>query len=472
MTFTATGLTGSPTTITMIAGNSQSATVNTAVATAPRVRVTDIYGNGVAGVAVGFAVVAGGGSVTGAAPTTDADGYAAVGSWILGTTAGTNTLTATSLGLSGSPMTFTATGTAGLSSKYVVSSSNYSPADRLRRDHHGAARRPVRQPRRHRRAPGDVQQEPEHSGTLSGASPATNGATAWRPSPSRWVMTVGHRVHGHRHDREPTPARTGTTPAITTIAATPTRIAMNAGNNQSATVNTAVATAPSVLVTDAYNNPVSGVAVTLRGRPPAAARVTGASATTNASGIATVGSWTLGTTAGANTLTATCGGLTGSPVTFTATGLAGPATRYVVTSSNYSPVAGSTITLSAQLADQYGNPVATSGIRVTFSKTGNGGRFSSTRANTNAAGVATTTFTTSRTVGRVYTFTARSTSGGTRTGTSAAVTTVAGAPTRMTLSAGNNQTATAGTAVATAPSVRVRDAERQQRAPEWSSPSP
>ena len=31
------------------------------------------------------------------------------------------------------------------------------------------------------------------------------------------------------------------------------------------------------------------------------------------------------------------------------------------------------MTLTAQLADQYGNPVATSGIRVTWSRTGTGG---------------------------------------------------------------------------------------------------
>jgi hypothetical protein len=55
--------------------------------------------------------------------------------------------------------------------------------------------------------------------------------------------------------------------------------------------------------------------------------ITGGSTTTNASGIATVGSWTLGTTAGPNTLTATATGLSGSPVTFTATGTAGAAAK-------------------------------------------------------------------------------------------------------------------------------------------------
>src|SRR5205085_3490150 len=61
--------------------------------------------------------------------------------------------------------------------------------------------------------------------------------------------------------------------------------------------------------------------------PPAAGSgtMTGGRQTTNSSGIATVGSWTLSATAGSNTLTATSGSLTGSPVTFTATGTVGAA---------------------------------------------------------------------------------------------------------------------------------------------------
>ena len=173
-----------------------------------------------------------------------------------------------------------------------------------------------------------------------------------------------------------------------------------------------------MLVTDAYNNPVSGVAVTFA-VASGGGSVTGASATTNASGIATVGSWTLGTTAGANTLTATSAGLTGSPVTFTATGTAGASTKYVVTSSNYSPVAGAAVTISAQLADTYGNPVGTSGVTVTWTKTGTGGTLASRQHATNASGIATATFTTAAVVGRVYTVTA--TSG--PTGTSPTITT-------------------------------------------------
>ncbi|HEX2091741.1 MAG TPA: dockerin type I domain-containing protein, partial [Longimicrobiaceae bacterium] len=94
ITFTATGRSSAPTTVTIVAGNNQSATVGTAVATAPSVRVTDSGNNPVANATVTFRVASGGGSVTDSIRTTDDAGIATVGSWTLGTTAGTNTLTA------------------------------------------------------------------------------------------------------------------------------------------------------------------------------------------------------------------------------------------------------------------------------------------------------------------------------------------------------------------------------------------
>jgi hypothetical protein len=52
--------------------------------------VKDVNGNAVPRVSVTFAVVTGGGNVKGGSQTTNASGIAAVGSWTLGTTAGTN----------------------------------------------------------------------------------------------------------------------------------------------------------------------------------------------------------------------------------------------------------------------------------------------------------------------------------------------------------------------------------------------
>jgi uncharacterized protein YjdB len=108
-TFTVTVRPGPAAALSKVAGDGQSAAAGSAVAVAPAVAVTDQFGNAVPGAAVTFAVASGGGSVTGATATTDADGIARVGSWTLGATAGTNTLTATSGTLAA---TFTATGTA------------------------------------------------------------------------------------------------------------------------------------------------------------------------------------------------------------------------------------------------------------------------------------------------------------------------------------------------------------------------
>src|SRR5207247_371767 len=67
------------------------------------------------------AVTSGGGTVTPTTVSTNGSGIAAVTSWTLGGTAGTNTLTATAAGLTGSPVTFTATGTTGAAAKLALS---------------------------------------------------------------------------------------------------------------------------------------------------------------------------------------------------------------------------------------------------------------------------------------------------------------------------------------------------------------
>lgn len=114
-----------PTTIAVNAGNNQTTIVSSAVATNPSVRVTDATGTPVAGVTVTFAVASGGGTMTGPTAVTDSTGTATLGSWTLGSGAGSNTITATAAGLSGSPVVFTATGVAHFS---IVSGNNQSVA--------------------------------------------------------------------------------------------------------------------------------------------------------------------------------------------------------------------------------------------------------------------------------------------------------------------------------------------------------
>jgi len=94
-------------------------------------------------------------------------------------------------------------------------------------------------------------------------------------------------------------------------------IAANSSTQITAAPGTEVGEPPSVLVTDASGNPMSGVtvdfAVTAGG-----GSLTGSHVVSNSSGVATVGSWTLGTNPGPNTVTATTAGL--APITFTAQG--------------------------------------------------------------------------------------------------------------------------------------------------------
>lgn len=103
---------GPPVNLLATSITSQNAQVGANVGTRPTVKVTDAEGVSVSGVEVVFAVTAGGGSLTSAVRTTDAQGLAIVGSWTLGPAEGLNTVTATSAGLTGSPVTFNATGTA------------------------------------------------------------------------------------------------------------------------------------------------------------------------------------------------------------------------------------------------------------------------------------------------------------------------------------------------------------------------
>src|SRR5207253_2837907 len=117
---------------------------------------------------------------------------------------------------------------------------------------------------------------------------------------------------------------------------------------------------------------------------------TGGSQTTNGSGIATVGSWTLSATAGSNTLTATSGSLTGSPVTFTATGTVGAAAAIAANSpTSQSATAGTAVTSppSVIVKDANGNPVG--GVAVTFTLPDARPSFTGGSQTTNGSGIAT-----------------------------------------------------------------------------------
>ncbi len=119
---------GPPTGLSIVSGSGQSAAAG-ALLDPITVRLHDAFGNGVASETIAFAVTGGGGSLSSATATTDADGMATV-LWTIG--AGPQTMTATYAGLA--PTIITATSTSvvltwtGAVSSTWNTAGNWSPA--------------------------------------------------------------------------------------------------------------------------------------------------------------------------------------------------------------------------------------------------------------------------------------------------------------------------------------------------------
>jgi hypothetical protein len=89
----------------------------------------------------------------------------------------------------------------------------------------------------------------------------------------------------------------------------PAAVARVEGNDQRVHPGIAVDTAPAVRVTNAQGAPLAGVQVVFAAAGAGHGTVTGATQTTDASGIARVGGWTVGAQPGADTLTAAVAGV-------------------------------------------------------------------------------------------------------------------------------------------------------------------
>ncbi|HSW29179.1 MAG TPA: clostripain-related cysteine peptidase [Longimicrobiales bacterium] len=99
---------------------------------------------------------------------------------------------------------------------------------------------------------------------------------------------------------------------------TPATISVQAGGGETVRVGSPVAAAPAVVVRNAAGSALSGVGVTFAVEAGGGS-VTGASAVTDASGVARVGSWTVGATAGENRLRASVTANSGLSTTISAT---------------------------------------------------------------------------------------------------------------------------------------------------------
>jgi len=392
-TFTATARADAPATIIAAKGTGQTGIVGGLLADSLAVLVTDRFGNPIAGQAVVWSVPAGQGSVSATNTVTGADGRAAV-TRTLGPSTGTQTTTATAAGVPGSPVTFTHTATSGTAVRVVklFGDNGVAPVGSRLTDSlvvqvqdatgNGVPGRNVNWVI----TTGGGSAQP----TSSTTDASGKAFTVWTLGPTAGTNTLTAAVAGLPQVQF----------SATGISAQPAQIAPQSATSQNGTAGQAVGAPPSVRVADSNNNPVQGVTVTflVTAGGGTVANATGSGATvnvaTNASGIATLTSWTLGAVAGTNTVTATAAGtgIANNPVTFSATGQAGAATQLVYQQGPSNVTAGQVITPAVTVAiqDANGNLVttATNSITVALAANPGGGTLGGTKTVSAIGGVA------------------------------------------------------------------------------------
>ncbi|MBV9110799.1 MAG: hypothetical protein JO306_15420 [Gemmatimonadetes bacterium] len=306
-----------PAALRKAAGDQQSGIVAAPLPSPLRVVVVDRAGTPMAGRTVAFAVAQGGGSVTPQSAVTGADG-AATATWTLGTTAAVSqAVTAAADGLQ--PATFSAVAIPG-----APETASAAAGDRQVGAIGGTL--PV--------APG-VRVADRYGNAVAGV------AVAFAVTGGGGSVTGASAVSGRDGVASVGGWRLGATPGTNALSATVQGIAippitftatalvigkvsLAGGDNQAAMAGTAVAQVPAVVVRDSAGNPLSGLTVTFA-VTSGGGTVTGATATTDASGTASAGSWVMGSGAGPNGLSASVSGgiISGGPIVFSAIACSG-----------------------------------------------------------------------------------------------------------------------------------------------------
>ena len=321
---------------------------------APSVRVVDAYGNPIPGVPVTFAVTSGGGSLTNATVTSGPQGIATVGGWRLGAV-GANSVVASSGTLA--PVTFTATARSLTPASVTLSAGQDQVA--------GVTMNvPIAPSVIVRNAAGDAL--PGITVTFTPGPNSGNVTPTTVTTNLNGVATVGGWFLGTTAGQQTLVAAASPTATFTFRAqatpGSPRTLEKSAGDAQIAAPGATLPIAPAVTVRDAYGNVVPNVTVTFavyNGN----GSVTGATAVSNAAGVATVGSWTLGPISGTQTLRASTP--QANDADFTAQARTGIASLISAHPQNpTSAVPGREITLAVIVRDDIGEPLG--GVAVDF----------------------------------------------------------------------------------------------------------
>jgi hypothetical protein len=445
---------GAPAILSIADGNNQTSLATRALSKPLSASVTDAAGNPIAGVGVNWAVAGGAGSLGAATSVTGARGVA-TNTWTLGPSAGSQAATASVTGLTGSPATFAATATAGTAMQLkfttrpgsTVAGTNLSPSLVVTAlDSAGNAATTFAGP-----VSVSFASNPG-GGTLTG----TTTVSAVAGVASFGGIAINAAATGYRLAASSGSLVPDTLPPFNISAAPAAALVITTGNNQSAAFSHALGTALGVTVSDAFGNPVSGVAVNWA-VASGGGTVGSATSLTNTSGVVT-SAWTLGPIIGAQSVTASVTGLTGSPATFTAAATAGPATNLVITTQPTGALAGAAIGLVATAFDASGNVATTftGNASLTLGTHPGGSALAGTTSVNAVAGVATFSALSIAKASTGFTIVVSAT--GLTPATSSAFDIGAAAPATLAIGGGNNQTGAVNVALGTPLSVTVLDA--------------
>jgi hypothetical protein len=332
-----------PGALTLVSGGAQTAATGAALAQPVSVRLVATDGQPLAGIAVGVTATSGGGGVVALDSITDAQGLFSF-SWTLGGAAGAQTATVTAQGVT--PLVVSATAEALAATQVVITQqvgSTYQAGDSI-----PALLAEVRL--------GNGARDTLYSDSVFlGFAVNPTGATLSGDTRVRAIAGIA-RFDNFRITRAGTgyrllvgrPGLDGDTSAtIDVTARAASALALVSGGGQSAAPGAALAQPIIVRVADGYDNPVAGFVVSFA---PVNGTASAAADTTDADGLASV-NWTLATLVGAQTLTVTAPGLTGSPLPVNANGSAGIATTSVAPLVDTLTAVGATRVLVATSRD-------------------------------------------------------------------------------------------------------------------------
>jgi hypothetical protein len=449
-TFTADAFASTPGAITIVSGGGQGGRVAQVLGAPFVVKVTDALNNAAANATVVWTATNG---TIAPSTTTDAQGLA-TNTLTLGSLVGTATVTATIA--NGASVTFTATVQVGTVARIAF---KVSPTG-------GAAGSMV--------APVLVELQ-DAGGNVVPATNAVSIALGANPGSSTLAGTLTRNaVAGVATFDDLIVNRPGngyTLVASSAGASSQTSVAFNvttgaAGNlvftTQPSTTTAGASIAPGIAVQirDQSGNTVptatNPVTLTITNGTGAAGAIIIGTATVNAvAGVATFNSIAIDKASAGYTLTAAATGLA-SAVSGAFTVNPGAPTAYVVQATPASQVAGSQVSVTAQLIDAYNNTVPQSGRTVNWTST-NGGAFASASQTTGTNGAtAAQPFTTSTSAGLVHVITATDATPsiiGTAT-----VNTLTGPPNNLAITTAPSAAAQSGIAFAAQPVIQLRDA--------------